>query len=110
MSDRPILSIVQSTKRSPRDNEGGGGHTGNGKPPGDDDLEARVAQLETHVQYIRRDIDSLKDDVREFRGEAKGEFSGIRSDMRVDFRLVFGSLIVVALGLAGMMAKGFGWL
>ena len=80
------------------------------EPPGGDDLEARVAQLETHAQYIRRDIDSLKDDVREFRGEAKGEFSGIRSDMRVDFRLVFGSLIVVALGLAGMMAKGFGWL
>lgn len=73
-------------------------------------MEARVAQLETHVQYIRRDIDSLKDDVREFRGETKSELSAIRTDMKVDFRLVFGSLIVVALGLAGMMAKGFGWL
>jgi hypothetical protein len=83
-----------------RDGPGGGGG----------ELEARVAQLETHVQYIRRDLDSLKDDVREFRGETKAELSNIRTDMKVDFRLVFGSLIVVAIGLAGMMAKGFGWL
>lgn len=90
-----------------RDKTRGPGNTGgNG---GGDDLEARVAQLETHVQYIRRDIDSLKDDVREFRGETKTELASIHSVMRGDFRLLFGSLIAVALGLAGMMAKGFGW-
>lgn len=72
-------------------------------------MEARVAQLETHVQYIRRDIDSLKDDVCEFRGETKAELSSIRSLIRGDFQLLLGSLIAVALGLAGMIAKGFGW-
>ncbi|WP_223515747.1 hypothetical protein [Pseudomonas sp. GL-R-26] len=108
MSNAPVLkdSSGRVISGHPSWNRDDGGNNGGGGG----ELEARVAQLETHVQYIRRDIDSLKDDVREFRGEAKGEFSGIRSDMRVDFRLVFGSLIVVALGLAGMMAKGFGWL
>lgn len=72
-------------------------------------MEARVAQLETSVQYTRRGIDSLKDDVREFRGETKAELANIHSVMKVDFRLLFGSLIAVALGLAGMMAKGFRW-
>jgi hypothetical protein len=30
-------------------------------------------------------------------------------DAREDFRILFGALIVVALGLAGLMAKGFRW-
>lgn len=87
-----------------------GGDTGNGNPPGGGDLEARVAKLEAHAEYIRRDLDSLREDVREFRGETKSDLSTIKSDMRTDFRLVFGALIVAAIGLAGVMAKGFGWL
>lgn len=62
-------------------------------------MEARVAKLENHFEYIRRDLDDVKLDVRE-----------IKKDMREDFRIMFGALVVVALGLAGMMAKGFGWL
>lgn len=103
-----VTNIAENhPNRFRRDKNRGPGNTGgNG---GGDDLDARVAQLETHVQYIRRDIDSLKDDVREFRGDTKTEFSSIQSVMRSDFRLLFGSLIAAALGLAGMMAKGFGW-
>ena len=100
-----------------QDNTSKGSWTGvesrrnNGRePPGGDEMEARVAKLETHVEYIRRDLDALKEDVREFRGESKGEFTGIRTDMRTDFRIVFGALIFSALGLAGLMAKGFHWL
>ena len=62
-------------------------------------MEARVAKLEASVDYIQREISELKTEVR-----------GIRSDARTDFRLLFGALIAVALGLAGLMAKGFGWL
>ncbi|MCD1640121.1 hypothetical protein K7H92_15495 [Pseudomonas stutzeri] len=71
----------------------------NGDPPGGGGMEARVAKLENHFEYIRRDLDDVKLDVRE-----------IKKDMREDFRIMFGALVVVALGLAGMMAKGFGWL
>ncbi|MBP5097952.1 hypothetical protein HUT24_21275 [Pseudomonas protegens] len=73
-------------------------------------MEARVAKLEAHVEYIRRDLDELKTDMRDFRGETKTSFSGVRAEMKSDFRLVFGALIAASLGLAGLMAKGFGWL
>lgn len=76
-----------------------GDDTGNRTPPGGNDVEARIAKLESHFEYIRRDLDDVKIDVRE-----------IKKDIREDFRVMFGALIVVALGLASMMAKGFGWL
>ena len=43
-------------------------------------------------------VEALKTDLRE-----------MRRDMRVDFRILFGAIIAVALGLAGLMAKGFHW-
>ena len=39
--------------------------------------------------------------------ELRRDITGIRT---TDFRLIFGAIIAVALGLAGLMAKGFGWL
>jgi hypothetical protein len=68
-------------------------------PEGSDGLEARVAALEAHVAHIRGDVTDIKLDIRKIRDEA-----------RTDFRLLFGALIVLALGLAGLMARGFGWL
>ncbi|HEY4146450.1 hypothetical protein [Pinirhizobacter sp.] len=38
-----------------------------------------------------------------------GRFEQFRVHARSDFHLLFGSLIASVLGLAGMMAKGFGW-
>jgi hypothetical protein len=70
--------------------------------PGSDDgsrLEARIGRLEADVGHIQRDVREIKDDLKEIRGDA-----------RVDFRLLFGALIAVAIGLAGLMARGFGWL
>lgn len=62
-------------------------------------METRVARLDTSVEHIRRDVSDLRQDVRE-----------IRSLMAIDFRVTWAGLIAVALGLAGMMAKGFHWL
>lgn len=59
-------------------------------------MEARLARLEVAAEYMQRDIAELKADVRAIR--------------TTDFRLMFGALITVALGLAAVMAKGFGWL
>lgn len=70
-----------------------------GGPPEDGNMEARVAKLESTTEYIQRDIAELKVDVRE-----------LRQDLKTDFRILFGAIIAVALGLAGLMAKGFGWL
>lgn len=80
-----------------RDKSGSRSDTGgNG---GGSELEARVARLETHVEYIRRDLDVISADLREHRKET-----------RSDFRILFGALITTALGLAAIMAKGFGWI
>lgn len=71
----------------------------NGNGGGGDSMEARVARLESSVAYIERDIAEIKTDIKD-----------IHKDMRDDFRITFVALIAVALGLAGIMAKGFGWL
>ncbi len=72
---------------------------GGGNPPGDGQLEARVAKLESDTSFIRTDMAEMKKDVRDLRSEA-----------RTDFRILFGALIAAALGLAGLMSRGFGWL
>jgi hypothetical protein len=62
-------------------------------------MEARVAKLEAAVEHMQGGIAEIKQDVR-----------SLRVDARTDFRILFGSLIALALGLAGIMAKGFHWL
>jgi hypothetical protein len=62
-------------------------------------MGARIAKLEAAVEHIERDI-----------GDIKTELRGLRGEARVDFRLLFGAIIAVALGIAGLMAKGFHWL
>lgn len=85
--------VADNTRPRARRIDGGAGS-------GDDGgMEARIAKLEAAVQHIERDLGEIKSDVRE-----------IRRDARADFRLQFGATIAVALGLAALMAKGFGWL
>lgn len=79
---------------APFDGDGGGGDDG--------DMEARVAKLEAAVDHLQRDVTELKGDLREVRKD----ISGIRT---TDFRILFGAIITVAVGLAGLMAKGFHW-
>ena len=67
--------------------------------PDDAGMDARVAKLEAHIEHIQSDLTEIKSDVRE-----------IKRDARTDFRLLFGAIIFVALGLAGLMARGFHWI
>ena len=73
------------------------GHTGDGFGGGG--MDARLAKLEVLADHIQSDLKDVKQDMRE-----------IKKDAKEDFRVLFGSLILVALGLAGLMAKGFHWL
>lgn len=120
MSDNKVVDF--NTLNRPRNKDGGSGGG---------DMEARVAKLESGVEYIQRDISEIKSDLKEFKGEVRGEFKSVRDEFKSvhaefknvrdelkeqrelhhkDFRIIFGALITVALGLAGLMAKGFGWL
>ena len=62
-------------------------------------MEARMAKLESDVGHIQSVLVDIKTDTRE-----------IKKDAKEDFRILFGALIVIALGLAGIMAHGFKWL
>ena len=66
---------------------------------GGEGMEARLAKVEAAVEQIQADISTIKIDLREMRNHA-----------REDFRVLFGALIIAALGLAGVLAKGFHWL
>lgn len=87
----------------------------------DHGTEARVAKLEATTEHIQRDLTDLKTEVRELRSDLKTEVAGLRSELkaevsclrseaRADFRLLFGAILTVAVGLASLMAKSFGWL
>lgn len=98
-----------STIGRPLEKGSGGGNDGG--------MEARVAKLEATAEYIQRDVAEIKADLktinealRAFGNEVNGEFRSVRAEAKTDFRLLFGALITVALGLAGLMAKGFGWI
>lgn len=79
----------------PIDRGGDGGDDGG--------MEARIAKLEASVEHIRSDTAEVKSAlVRQ-----ADKIDAIRT---TDFRLLFGAIIAVALGLAGIMAKGFHWI
>jgi hypothetical protein len=61
-------------------------------------LKVDDAVLKTDTAYIKSDVSELRTDVK-----------GLRVSQERDFRVLFGALIFVALSLAGLMAKGFGW-
>jgi hypothetical protein len=101
-SDSPNVVEIKTWRQEARDiridpreaplQGGGGGGTSDG-------MEARVAKVEAAIEHIQQDISEIKGDVRSLRDYA-----------RTDFRVMFGAIIAVALGLAGLMAKGFHWL
>jgi hypothetical protein len=66
-------------------------------------MESRLTKLETSADYIQRDIEALKRGVEAL----KKDVHAIRT---TDFQLIFGAIIALAVGLSGVMAKGFQWL
>ena len=62
-------------------------------------MEARLANLETSMEYVQRDISDIKTDIRR-----------IREIIDNNLKLYFAGLISVALGLTGIVSKGFGWI
>lgn len=83
-------------------------------------LEQRVGKLEVLIDRFQKDISEISTDLKDMRkdvksdfntvrGEMRTDFTAVKGEMRTDFRLLFGAIITVALGLAGLVAKGFHW-
>ena len=82
----------------------------NGQPPYDGGMEARIAKLEAGVSHLESDVKHIKVDLRAMRTDHKEDWRAMRADQRANFRTTWAGLIAVALGLAALMAKGFGWI
>lgn len=74
-----------------------------GSGPHDPSMEARVAVLEQIAKQTSETLAGIKTDL-------KTGIEAARDRHDRDFRITFGAIIAVALGLAGLMAKGFKWL
>ncbi len=85
-------TIAEADRLSASLKSGSGGGTSDG-------MEARIARLEAHVGHIQTDIADIKADIRQ-----------VKDNARADFRVTWGGLIVGFLGMAGLLARGFGWL
>ena len=69
-------------------------------------MEARVARLEASIEHIERDIAEIKTDGR----STRQAIDHLRDRVESDFRITWAGIMALGLGLAGLMAKGFGWL
>jgi gas vesicle protein len=74
------------------------------------DIQDLRTELKGDMQELRTE---LKGDMQELRTELRGDMKDLRTDIREirsDFKLLLGALVTVALGLSGLMAKGFHWI
>ena len=83
-------------------------------PTASDGLTYKVAKLEAAVEYVVRELADLRRSQEQgfesMRNEHTADFRRMRDHQERDFRLLFSMMVAVALGLAGLIAKGFGWL
>jgi hypothetical protein len=93
LNSLPSAAFADRLERIEKVVDYGGGGSNNGG------MEARVAKLEAAVEYIQRDI-----------AEIKSGLEKLREKVDSHFLILGGMIIATALGLAGLMAKGFGWL
>jgi hypothetical protein len=68
-------------------------------------MEERLTKIEIDVAVLKTDVAYIKRDTAELRTGMER----LSINQERDFRVLFGSIIFVAVGLAGLMAKGFGW-
>lgn len=62
-------------------------------------MESRIVRLETIVEATDKRLGLIESDVR-----------SIRDKVDTNFHITWVGIIVAALGLAGLMARGFHWL
>ncbi|WP_178084350.1 hypothetical protein [Pseudomonas sp. F(2018)] len=64
-----VLKNAREQARKGGDNGGGGDHTGGHEPPGGNGVEARVAKLESDVEYIKRDVGEIAHSIKVIQGD-----------------------------------------
>ncbi len=101
---------IQDTEEPPMprhsSNEGSAGGGG-------DNLDGRVAKLESGMEHLIREVGECRQDIRELRSEMRDIRSEIKTEiggLRSDFRWMLAAYASGFMILLGVMAKGFHWL
>lgn len=95
MSAEPNIVQFQKKIDDALPGSAGGGHYGGMPSDGND---ARLARVEADVSNIKTTLADLRTDLRD-----------LTKKVDAQFLLGLGALAAVAIGLAGLMAKGFKW-
>lgn len=82
-----------------RKKTGRGAVDGDGKPPHDGGMEARVARLEAGMEHVVRELVDIRQDIRGLRGELHSTTKWLLA--------AYGAGFII---LLGAMAHGFHWL
>ena len=83
----------------------------------DDDMEARIARLESDVAHLRSDMADVKNDLRTLRDRVDALSADLNSKFtilkdEIHSAKIWALLLYFALaaGMYATMARGFGWL
>jgi hypothetical protein len=74
------------------------------------DLLPRVAVLEEIAASTKQILTEIRAEMRDMHTGIRGDIRDLRQRQERDFRLLFGAIILVALGLAGLIARAQHWL
>jgi hypothetical protein len=101
MAKQPSFKVVSEAGGAASAAMGGGGDGG---------FEARIAKLEAAVEHIQADTTDIKGEVRGLRNEVNNGLREIRTEASSSFRWLIALMGGSVVGLAGLSARGFGWL
>jgi hypothetical protein len=74
------------------------------------EFKAVRAEAQGFREAVHAEFKAVRAEAQGFREAMHAEFKAVRVEMRAQLILLFGSLIAVAMGLSGLMAKGFHWI
>ena len=77
----------------------------------EDDMDRRVTRLETHMEYIRRDLDEIKDALKEIRGTL-GDVLKVLPTLptKRDLDLWRWQWVATGAAIIAIILAGMGWL
>jgi D-arabinose 5-phosphate isomerase GutQ len=62
------------------------------------------------MEFVLDAIKEIKSEMKSLRDELRAEMKELRMQMRSDFHLLFGAIITLGIGQAGLLARAFGWI
>jgi peptidoglycan hydrolase CwlO-like protein len=72
-------------------------------------LEQALINIDKRFDSIDKQFDNLEKSIKELKQEIKDDFRDINNRMWSNFRWLIITMIGFAIGLCGIMAKGFDW-